>query len=219
MNNLFNKNRIYGRTRGRSKNKIDLEKYFHEIKKFSFTKINPRKNNILDIGTGYGETSIFLSNKYKSSNIYTCDKYINGNITLIKKIKSLNINNIFVHHGNVWDILQKLEKKNYFDSVWIFFPDPWPKKKHNKRKLLNEVFFREITHFIKNDGNIKIATDSSQYILHILRCIHAIKDQFYWENQFNLFLNYEDYQLPQTKYYKKAIFGGKRPFFFNLKKY
>ena len=219
MNNLIFKNRIHGRTRGRSKNKIDIKKYFDEIKKFEFSKINHNQNNILDIGIGHGETSIFLANKYKSSMIYTCDKYINGNLKLISKIKSLNINNILIHHGSVWDILQKLKKRQYFDAVWIFFPDPWPKKKHNKRRLLNKSFFTELTYFIKNGGNIQIATDSVQYAQHILRCLYTMKDQYYWENQFNFYLNFEDYQLPQTKYYKKAIFSGKQPFFFKLKKY
>ena len=144
MNNLLYKNRIYGRTRGRSKNKINFEKYFEEVKNYNFFDINHEEKNILDIGTGNGETSMYLANKYKSSKIYTCDKYINGNINLIKKIKAQKINNIFIHHGSVWEILQKLEKKNYFETVWVFFPDPWPKKKHNKRKLLNVNFFENI---------------------------------------------------------------------------
>ena len=219
MNNLLYKNRIYGRTRGRSKNKINFEKYFEEVKNYNFIDINHEEKNILDIGTGNGETSIYLANKYKSSKIYTCDKYINGNINLIKKIKAQKINNIFIHHGSVWEILQKLEKKKYFETVWVFFPDPWPKKKHNKRKLLNVNFFENIKHFLKPGGKIEITTDSIQYVQQILRCIYIIKDQYYWENQFNFYLNYADYQLPETKYYKKAIFTGNQPFFFKLKKY
>tara|TARA_B100000963_G_scaffold87276_1_gene74900 strand:+ start:398 stop:1057 length:660 start_codon:yes stop_codon:yes gene_type:complete len=219
MNNLLYKNRIYGRTRGRSKNKINFEKYFEEVKNYNFNDINHEQKNILDIGTGNGETSIYLANKYKSSKIYTCDKYINGNINLIKKIKAQKINNIFIHHGSVWEILQKLEKKKYFETVWVFFPDPWPKKKHNKRKLLNVNFFENIKHFLKPGGKIEITTDSIQYVQQILRCIYIIKDQYYWENQFNFYQNYADYQLPETKYYKKAIFTGNQPFFFKLKKY
>mgnify|MGYP001303669982 CR=1 FL=1 len=219
MNNLLYKNRIYGRTRGRSKNKINFEKYFEEVKNYNFIDINHEEKNILDIGTGNGETSIYLANKYKSSKIYTCDKYINGNINLIKKIKAQKINNIFIHHGSVWEILQKLEKKNYFEAVWVFFPDPWPKKKHNKRKLLNVNFFENIKHFLKPGAKIEITTDSIQYVQQILRCIYIIKDQYYWENQFNFYQNYADYQLPETKYYKKAIFTGNQPFFFKLKKY
>ena len=219
MNNLLYKNRIYGRTRGRSKNKINFEKYFEEVKNYNFIDINHEEKNILDIGTGNGETSIYLANKYKSSKIYTCDKYINGNINLIKKIKAQKINNIFIHHGSVWEILQKLEKKNYFETVWVFFPDPWPKKKHNKRKLLNVNFFENIKHFLKPGAKIEITTDSIQYVQQILRCIYIIKDQYYWENQFNFYQNYADYQLPETKYYKKAIFTGNQPFFFKLKKY
>ena len=80
-------------------------------------------------------------------------------------------------------------------------------------------FFENIKHFLKPGGKIEITTDSIQYVQQILRCIYIIKDQYYWENQFNFYLNYADYQLPETKYYKKAIFTGNQPFFFKLKKY
>ena len=58
------KNRLFGRTRGRSKKKIDLKNYFSLLKKYKIPTIDPNKNYILDIGTGYGETSIYLSKSF-----------------------------------------------------------------------------------------------------------------------------------------------------------
>ena len=56
--------RLYGRTRGRSNKKINIEDYKTKLNKFKIIKLDKKKDYILDIGTGYGETSIFLSKKY-----------------------------------------------------------------------------------------------------------------------------------------------------------
>ena len=57
-------NRLFGRTRGRSKKKIDLKKYHQMVTKYQFDNCNDKINYILDIGSGYGETSIFLANQF-----------------------------------------------------------------------------------------------------------------------------------------------------------
>ena len=138
------KNRIFGRTIGRSKKKINLKNYFQLINKYKFEKLDIKKNYILDIGSGYGETSIFLAKKNLSKKIISCDKYINGNLKLLKRIDNEGISNINIHHGNVYDILDTNSKNYYFSLVWIFFPDPWPKKRHFKRRLLSKYFLEQI---------------------------------------------------------------------------
>ena len=64
MFNSNNSNRLFGRTRGRSKKKIDLTKYYQTVAKYKFQNFNKKVDYILDIGTGYGETSIFLAKKF-----------------------------------------------------------------------------------------------------------------------------------------------------------
>ena len=82
-------NRLFGRTRGRSKKKIDLKKYYQTVDKYKFQNCDKKINYILDIGTGYGETSIFLANQFLDKVIISCEKYIDGNISLLKNIKNL----------------------------------------------------------------------------------------------------------------------------------
>ena len=114
------KNRLFGRTRGRSKKNINLKNYYEIVDKYKFINFDEKSDYILDVGTGYGETSIFLANKFIDKVIISCEKYIDGNIVLLKKIKKNNINNIQLNNGNVYNVLEIANKK-YFRLVWIFF--------------------------------------------------------------------------------------------------
>ncbi len=211
------KNRLYGRTRGRSNQKINIQNYFKIIEKFKINKFNKKNSYILDIGSGYGETSIYLAKQYTSHTIVSCEKYINGNINLIKKIENEKITNLKIHNGNVYDILEKLNDK-YFSFIWIFFPDPWPKKKHFKRRLINLKFFQKIYNLLKNNGEIFIITDSISYSYSIFNTIYTIRKLFNWKNQHAAHLRLKDYYDLETKYYKKAINSNKNPSIFILEK-
>ena len=218
MINIMQKNRLYGRTRGRSNKKVDIIGYNKLVEEYKLNKLNFKTEYILDIGTGYGETSVYLANNYKNKTIISCEKYIDGNINLLKDIKIKKIQNIKLHPGNVHEILDNNPKKKYFGLVWIFFPDPWPKKKHFKRRLVCNDFLKKIYHFMKLNGEIHIVTDSESYIRFILNAIHDCRDFFKWLNQNQSHLDLKDYYKLETKYYKKAIISGRNPLLFILKK-
>ena len=210
-------NRLFGRTRGRSKKKFNLINYNEKVEKFKFQNFNEKFDYILDIGTGYGETSIFLAKKFTDKIIISCEKYIDGNIILLKNIEKNKIHNIRLHNGNVYDVLENTNKK-YFKLVWIFFPDPWPKKRHAKRRLITTNFLLKLHKILKENSEIHIATDSTVYVRSILNSIFNSKDYFLWMNQSNMNLNIKDYFNIETKYYKKAINSQRKPSLFILRK-
>ena len=210
--------KIYGRTRGRSKKKIDLNGYYRNLHKLNFSNLNKDDNNILDIGSGYGESTIFFSKKFDQYKIFSCEKYIDGNINLIRNIKLNKINNISIYNISAYEFLDRLENNKYFNFVSILFPDPWPKKKHQKRRLINDDFLKKIHSFLKDNGKIYIATDSKDYLIQILKTIYNCRSFYCLFNQHHLYLDYKNYDFPHTKYYKKAINSGKKPFLAILKK-
>ena len=210
-------NRLFGRTRGRSKKKIDLKKYHQTVVKYKFLNCDEKINYILDIGTGYGETSIFLANKFLDKVVISCEKYIDGNIILLKNIEKNKIKNIRLHNGNVYDILESIHRK-CFDLVWIFFPDPWPKNRHAKRRLITSDFLMKLHKVLKQSSEIHIATDSTIYVRFILNSIYNCKGYFQWLNQSEMNLNIKDYFDIETKYYKKAINSQRKPSLFILRK-
>ena len=217
---MFNRNytnRLFGRTRGRSKKKINLENYYKKVNKFKFQNFNEQLEYILDIGTGYGETSIFLAKQFPDKIVISCEKYIDGNIILLKNIQKNNINNIQLHNGNVYDVLERTNKK-HFNLVWIFFPDPWPKNRHAKRRLITSDFLIKLHKILKENSEIYIATDSTIYVRFILNSIYKCKYYFNWVNQSEMNLHLKDYHDIETKYYKKAINSQRKPSLFILRK-
>ena len=216
LNSNFSK-RLFGRTRGRSKKKINLKKYHQTVAKYQFQNCDEKINYILDIGTGYGETSIFLAKQYPDKVIISCEKYIDGNIILLKNIEKNNIKNIQLNNGNVYNVLEIANKK-YFRLVWIFFPDPWPKNRHAKRRLITSDFLIKLHKILKENSEILIATDSKIYLRFILNSIYNCKEFFLWLNQSEMNLHIKDYYDIETKYYKKAINSQRKPSLFILRK-
>ena len=115
-------------------------------------------------------------------------------------------------------MLDELCKKDSISEIWILFPDPWPKKRHFKRRLIDKLFFGKIHKYLKKGSTINIATDSKSYISQILDTIHFIKQDFKWINQSKSDWHYNTEILPETKYYKKALIHGFKPFFMKLEK-
>ena len=112
----------------------------------------------------------------------------------------------------------KVQIKNILNLCGFFFPDPWPKNRHAKRRLITSDFLLKIHRLLKQDSRIYIATDSAIYIRFVLNSIYNCKDYFVWLNQSEMNLHIKDYFDIETKYYKKAIKSQRNPSLFILKK-
>ena len=204
--------RLYGRSKGRKKNTIISQ----EALEITVQNIEPKKYNIIDIGMGYGESSLHIAKSNKDGIIICCDKYKDGINNLAKTTKQLSLKNIFIYYGNVIQFLDSSCYKSSISEIWILFPDPWPKKKHFKRRLISSNFFYKIKYFLKPNATIHIASDSSSYISFILASIYKVKKDFLWTNQEREKWIYSYQNLPKTKYYKKALKNGRKPIYIKL---
>lgn len=211
MKNNFNY-RLYGRSKGRKKN----NKINDIVIKYKIKKIDPLKNNIIDIGAGYGESSLELAKHNIDKNIIVCEKYIDGINNIGKNIQSKSLNNISIFHGNANQLLDEYCASRSISAIWILFPDPWPKKKHFKRRLINTDFLYKIKNILKVGGHIHIASDSKSYISAILQNVYEVRNDFLWINQLKDEWDYNNLTLPKTKYYKKALENGLNPFYLKL---
>ena len=212
------KYKLFGRFKGRKK---IHHPSFEELKKYKFNAekdINKSTYNILDIGSGSGENALFLSNIYPKSKIITCELFEDGNVNLVNQIIKNKIMNICLFQGNVLEFLDHAEPLLAFDEIWILFPDPWPKIRHNKRRLINNIFLTNISNYLKHSGKLMIATDSQPYIKSIVNNIFLMQNTYIWNNQKVSEWNYDNLELPRTKFYKKAVESNRNSIFFELRK-
>ena len=207
--------RLYGRSKGRGKNnKITNDAISMKVK-----KVDSLKYNIIDIGAGYGESTLAISKTDKRKQVIACEKFIDGINKIAEKSFSYSLNNISIFHGNIHQLLDEYCPHKSISEIWILFPDPWPKKRHFKRRLINVNFFNKIRNFLKKDATIHIASDAKSYISDILLSIHQVQKEFKWMNQNKNEWDYLNLTLPQTKYFQKALKKGLNPIYLKLIKY
>ena len=128
------------------------------FKDFKFLFNDPAKLN-LEIGFGDG---IFLFDQALNNldeSFIGIEVFESGLTNTYKKIKKSNLKNLKIINGDVIQILSTNKSKNLFDLIIILFPDPWPKSKHKKRRLLKSDFFIVLQSLLKKDGKIIIKTD------------------------------------------------------------
>ena len=212
------KYKLFGRFKGRKRNhktfKESYQKYELNLKK----KIDIANYNILDIGSGSGENALFLSNLLPNAKIITCELFEDGNINLCNKLKNGNIKNINLYKGNVLEFLDLIDINLTFNEIWILFPDPWPKIRHHKRRLINYSFLLKIYKYLKSESKVMIATDSDSYTQSILLSIYNAQKIYSWENQRLGDWDYNSLNLPKTKFSEKSKKSNRKSMFFKLKK-
>ncbi len=218
MKKIIDKYRIYGRKKGRKKiHSVDKD-YFEDYKIILETDIKKNKKNIIDVGSGNGESALFLAKKNPDAFIIAIEIFKDGNINLCKQLSKLKLCNVRIFSNNVHKLFDYLNRDDYFNEIWILFPDPWPKKKHYKRRLINDSFFTKVYPYLKKGGKIFIATDSTSYLKLIMSSIHKAKSLFNWINYTPQNWIYEILDLPCTKFFKKAQNSYRSSFFIELVK-
>ena len=188
--------------------------------KVSETDLNEYKEIMdirLEIGFGMGD---FLFDKALSCpnvGFIGCEIFENGVASLLNKIIKYKISNLRIHFGNCLDLIYNLNLST-LNEIYVLFPDPWPKNRHAKRRLITSDFLIKLHNTLKENSEIHIATDSTIYVRFILNSIHKCKDYFLWVNQSKTNLGIKDYFDIETKYYKKAINSQRKPSLFILRK-
>ena len=175
-----------------------------------------QKNIILEIGFGDGE-NLINSAKINPYCFYIgADPFLNTTAKCLSKIIQYNLRNIVIWPDDVRKIL-KFFPNNSISEIKILFPDPWPKKKHKKRRLIQDEFIKIINPLMKHKGTITISTDHNLLKKWVL-------EKFQNHTEFELVIkNSNDGRLRpndcfQTKYEIKSINQQREPSWFIFKK-
>jgi tRNA (guanine-N7-)-methyltransferase len=137
------------------------------------------KNNnpvILEIGFGMGD-SLFLDAKTApDTNIIGAEVHKPGIGHLAYLLQQENINNVKIYPNDVHEMINNNLSYHCLDGIRIFFPDPWPKKRHHKRRLITSEFIKKILPYLKDNGWIHCATDWEEYAFRMLEIFQAIPE-------------------------------------------
>jgi tRNA (guanine-N7-)-methyltransferase len=173
------------------------------------------KKNSLEIGFGFGDFTFEKAQKNPDTFFFGSEPHLNGVVNLLAKLEIEPLPNLKISTVDARILLAKFPDK-LFDQIFILFPDPWPKSKHFKRRLISAEFLDDVLSIkMKQGAKLTIATDHDSYKTWILSEILNSK-KFSWDA-----VSKKDWQIfPAdwvfTKYQKKAEKEGRVSVIFNL---
>ena len=143
--------------------KFKNQNFFDSKEVSHLSKLLPEKKiNILEIGFGDGNNLIEKATANSNMNFYGIEVFKSGITSVLKQVQIHDLKNICLFYGDAKDFLVKIEKP-FFDFIFILFPDPWPKKKHWKRRLIDQNFLNLIKQNLKEKGRLIVKTDWQDY--------------------------------------------------------
>lgn len=136
-----------------------------------FNRADSKK--ILEIGFGMGETTAKIAQVLPNCDFLAAEVHTPGVGALLKLIQENELNNIRVIQHDVVEVLHRMIADASLDGVHIFFPDPWHKKRHHKRRLIQAEFVRLLCTKLKAGGYLHVATDWQEYAEWVLEVLNA----------------------------------------------
>jgi tRNA (guanine-N7-)-methyltransferase len=168
--------------------------------------LSPVDADILEIGFGAGEHVRELAATHPDKIIVGAEPFMNGVASLLSAITDDKTNRILDEYKNIriWaddvrDFLRQTKSK--FEQIWVLHPDPWPKARHEKRRLLSAEFLNTLSKYLSDNGEIIIGTDHWEYFDWILEQIKKT----------NLSATIPDMEIIQTRYQHKNKAGTTAP--------
>ena len=156
---------------------------------------------VLEIGFGMGTSTAEIAKANPNKNYIAIEVHSPGVGNLIKLIQENDIFNLKIIQHDAVEVLNTMIKNDSLDGIHIFFPDPWPKKRHHKRRLIQESFLKLMAQKIKQSGYLHIATDWEDYALWI---IDLLDKETLLQKTSEDFFRKPDYR-PLTKYENRGI--------------
>ena len=133
------------------------------------------KNNpvVLEIGFGMGEATAHIAGVLPDTHFLCCEVHEPGVGALLKRIGEQNLSNIRICAHDAVEVIDHMLPLQSLDGVHIFFPDPWHKTKHNKRRLIQSPLIAKLAQRLKMGGYLHCATDWEPYAQQILEVLSA----------------------------------------------
>ncbi len=163
----------------------------------------------LEVGFGGGEHLAWQAAQNPHIGMIGAEPFINGVAKLLTHMDDGALKNIRMHHGDVRPLLEIL-REGCIAKMFVLHPDPWPKARHHKRRMINPWFFEQAARLVKPGGELRIASDIEDYVSWTL--MHAQNQPWFeWTAQKSADWLERPADWPQTRYEAKALREGRTP--------
>jgi tRNA (guanine-N7-)-methyltransferase len=168
----------------------------------------------LEIGFGGGEHLIWQATHNSDIGLIGCEPFEDGVVKVLAAIEAGPITNIRLHADDGRPLLHRLPDAS-IGRVFILFPDPWPKKRHHKRRLVAPQTLTQLARVMQPGAELRIATDIAEYARNILQTAVACQ-AFRWTAQCANDWRIRPPDWPETRYEAKALREGRRSYYFSF---
>ena len=170
-----------------------------------------------EIGFGSGEHLADRADMLPDHGFIGAEPFINGVATALGHIRDKHLTNIRLWRGDALDVLQRVPD-GALSFLYLLHPDPWPKSRHAKRRMINDRPIDLFAAKLKPGGEFRLATDDATYLTWSLMIIQRHEDQFEW-----LVERPADFLEPsggwiETRYGSKARREGRRPYYLRYRR-
>ncbi|MDE1982013.1 MAG: tRNA (guanosine(46)-N7)-methyltransferase TrmB [Betaproteobacteria bacterium] len=156
---------------------------------------------VLEIGFGMGETTVAIARQLPQVNFLAIDVHMPGIGSLLKQIDEAGIGNVRVMRHDAVEVMEHMIAPDTLDGVHIFFPDPWPKARHHKRRLIQPPFVKLLASRLKPGGTLHLATDWEDYAVQMLAVLDSVGEL---QNTAEGYAPRPDYR-PLTKFEQRGL--------------
>jgi tRNA (guanine-N7-)-methyltransferase len=170
----------------------------------------------LEIGFGSGEHLLWQAAHHPSIGFIGCEPFINGVSSLLGQIEASGLETIRIHDGDAREALDWLPDAS-LGRVFLLFPDPWPKKRHQKRRLLTAETVGQLARVLRPGGAFRFASDDGDYAGEALRLTLA-NGGFAWTAEGARDWRRRPADWPETRYERKALSAGRKPAYLNFRR-
>jgi tRNA (guanine-N7-)-methyltransferase len=174
------------------------------------------QGTVLEIGFGGGEHLAAEARAHPEARCIGCEPFVNGVAKLLAAVAREGLENIRLWDRDATELLPRLPAAA-LDTVYLLYPDPWPKRRQRKRRFLSDETLSAFAHILKPGGELRFATDVDDYAGWALVRVLRSKD-FAWTAE-----RPDDWRRPWdgwpgTRYEAKALAEGRRPSYLTFRR-
>ncbi len=169
----------------------------------------------LEVGFGGGEHMVHQAGRHPEIGLIGCEPFINGVAMLLGKIRKAAVTNIRIHPGDVRDLFDVLPDSS-IGRCFVHYPDPWPKKKHHRRRFVTPEHLAPLARVMKPGAILRVATDIPDYVRQTLEQVPLHHFDWLAERPGDWRTPWEDWQ--PTRYEIKALRAGRVPHYLTFRR-